>query len=148
MILGHNVVLNAGELAELGLYDNAVRVRIFNDLLGNLNVLLVRHGGAVEHNGGKAAVDAGLANFKVRAVIEVQRDRDIRALLDSGLYHLNEVGVVRVSAGALGNLKDNGSLLLLAGLGNALHDLHVVHIESADSVTAVVSFLEHLRRSN
>ena len=68
--------------------------------------------------------------------------------LNSSLYHLNEVGVVCVSACALGYLQDYRSVLLLASLGDTLNDLHVVHVESANSVAAVVSLLEHLSSSN
>jgi hypothetical protein len=56
--------------------------------------------------------------------------------------------VVGVSACALGNLQDNGSMLLLASFGNSLNDLHVVDVESADSVAAVVGLLKHLFGSN
>ena len=57
-------------------------------------------------------------------------------------------GVVGVGAGTLGNLQNNGSLLLLAGLSDGLNDLHVVDVESADGVAAVVSLLEHLGSIN
>ena len=66
------------------------------------------------------------------AVVQVQ---NVRALQNSSLYHLN-VGVVCVSACALGYLQDYRSVLLLASLGDTLNDLHVVHVESANSVAA------------
>ena len=109
-------------------------MRVLNDLLGDLDVLGKGLGGGVDHNGGEAAVDAALAGLKVRAVIEVQHDGDVGAALHGGLDELDEVGMVRVGAGALGNLKNNGSVFLLAGLGDALHDLHVVDVERADGV--------------
>ena len=149
-ILSRNlyVILNAGQSAELSLNDNTVSVSVLYDLLGLLNVLVERTGGAVDHNGGETAVDAGLAGLEVRAVVQMQGDRNIRALLNSCLYHLYEVGVVSVSACALGYLKNDRSVLLLASLGDTLNDLHVVHVESADSVAAVISLLEHLSSSN
>ena len=143
-----NVILYASQGAELSLNNNAVSVSVLYNLLGLLNVLVERTGGAVDHNGGEAAVDAGVAGLKVRAVVEMQSDRNVRALLNSSLYHLNEVGVVCVSACALGYLQDYRSVLLLASLGDTLNDLHVVHVESANSVAAVVSLLEHLSSSN
>lgn len=99
-ILSRNlyVILNAGQSAELSLNDNAVSVSVLYDLLGLLNVLVERTGGAVDHDGSEAAVDAGLAGLEVRAVVQMQGDRNIRALLNSCLYHLYEVGVVSVSA--------------------------------------------------
>ncbi len=148
MVVRNHVVLNAGELAQLSLYDNAVCMRILSNLLCNLNVLLVRHRRTVEHNRGKAAVDAVLAELEGVAVVKVQGDRDIRALDYSRLNHLEQIGVVRVSARALGYLQDNRSLLLLASLRDTLNDFHIVHVESTDGVAAVVSFLEHFGRSN
>ncbi len=56
--------------------------------------------------------------------------------------------MVRVGAGTLGNLKNDGSVFLLAGLGDALHDLHVVDVERADGVAAVIRLLEHFGRGN
>ena len=65
-------------------------------------------------------------------------------LNDGGLHQLDEVGVVGVGAGALGHLQDQGGVDLLGSLGDALDDLHVVDVESADGVAAVIGFLEHL----
>ena len=56
--------------------------------------------------------------------------------------------MVGVGPGALGDLEDHRGLLLAAGLGDALDDLHVVDVEGADGVTAVIGLLEHFGRSN
>ena len=120
---------------------------VLDDLLGDLDVLGKGLAGSVDHDGGKAAVDAGLAGLEVGAVVQMQNDGDLGALDDSGLNQLHQVGVVGVGAGALGHLQNHGSLLLAAGLGDALNDFHVVDIESADGVTAVVGLLEHFGRS-
>ena len=73
----------------------------------------------------------------------MQRDGDIGALDHSGLHQLHQIGVVGIGAGALGHLQDQGSLLLLSSLGDTLNDLHVVDIERADSVSAVIGLFEH-----
>ena len=78
----------------------------------------------------------------------MQNDGDIGAALHSGLNQLHQIGVVGIGAGALGNLQDHGSVLLLASLGNALHDLHIVDVERADGIAAIIGFLEHFSRSN
>ena len=64
-------------------------------------------------------------------------------LNDGGLYQLDQVGVVGIGAGALGNLENQGSADFLGGLGDALDDLHVVDIEGSDGVAAVIGLLEH-----
>ena len=108
-----DLVLDAGQSAQLGLDDHAVVVGILNDLAGDRDVLLKGLGGAVDHDGGEAAVDAGLAGLEVGAVVQMQGDGQISGSLDdSSLDQLHQVGVVGVGAGALGDLQDHGSLLL------------------------------------
>ena len=141
-------VFDASQGAQLSLDNNTVIVSVLNDLLGDLDVLLEGLGRSVDHDGSEAAVDAGLAGLEAVAVVQVQSDGNFGALDNSSLNQLHQVGVVGVSAGTLGNLQDNGSLLLLASLGDSLNDFHVVDVESTNSVAAVVSLLEHLGSSN
>ena len=143
-----HLVLHAGQGAQLGLDHHAVVVGVLHDLLGDLDVLGKGLGAGVDHDGGEAAVDAGLAGLKVRTVVQVQGDGDLGALDDSGLYQLDQIGVVGIGSGALGDLKNQGRLLFLGGLGDALDDLHVVDVESADGVTAVISLLKHFGSSD
>ena len=141
-----DLILDAGERAKLGLDHDAMVVRVFDDLLRDLDVFGKGLGGGVDHHGGEAAVDAGLAGLEVRAVVKVQHDGDIGAALDRRFDELDKVGVVRVGAGALADLKDHGSVLFLACLGDALHDLHIVDVERADGVSAVIGLFEHFGR--
>ena len=104
-------------------------------------------GGGVDHDGGKAAVDAGLAGLEVGAVVQVQGDGDVGALDDSGLHQLDQIGVVGIGTGALGNLQDHRGVDLAGGLGDALNDLHVVDVEGADGVPAVIGLGKHFFRS-
>ena len=78
----------------------------------------------------------------------MQDDGDIRVLDDGSLDQLHQIGVVGIGARALGNLQDDGGLQLAAGLGDALHDLHVVDVEGADGVAASIGLLEHLGTGN
>ena len=143
-----DLVLDAGQGAQLSLNHNTVIVSVLNDLLGDLDVLLERLGGGVDHDGGEAAVNAGLAGLEGVAVVQVQGDGNVGALDNGSLHHLHQVGGVGVLTGTLGNLQDNGSVLLAAGLGDGLNDLHVVDVESTHSIAAVVSLLKHLLSSN
>ena len=74
-----DLILDAGQGAQLGLHDNAVVVGILHDLLGDLDILGKGLGGGVDHDGGEAAVDAALAGLKVGAVIQMQHDGNIGA---------------------------------------------------------------------
>ena len=73
----------------------------------------------------------------------MQGNRDVLALNNSSFYELNQIRVVGVSAGSLGYLQNDRGFLLLAGLGDALDDFHVVDVERADGVAAVIGLLEH-----
>ena len=136
-------VLDARQATQLALDDHAVIVRVFDDLAGERHVLLVGSVGAVDHHGGEAAVDAALAQLEAVAVIEMYRDGQSR-LDDGRLDELHEVGMVGVLAGACGHLQDQRGALLLGRLGDALNDLHVVDVEGADGVAALVGLLKHL----
>ena len=142
-----DLILDAGEGAKLGLDDDAVVMRVLDDLLGDLDVLGKGLGGRVDHDGGEAAVNAGLACLEIGAVVQMQDDGDLGAFGNSSLNQLDQIGVVGVGTRALGDLKDDRSVLFLAGFGDTLNDLHVVDVESADGVAAVVSLLEHFGRS-
>ena len=74
--------------------------------------------------------------------------RSLLGVLDGGPDQVHQVHVLGIGASALGDLQDQRGALFDGGLGDALDDLHVVHVESADGVAAIVSFLEHLGGSN
>ena len=63
--------------------------------------------------------------------------------LNSRLNELYKVGVVRIGSCALGNLKDQGSVELGARLNDTLDYLHVVYVESAYGVAALIGILKH-----
>ena len=148
-ILGGHVdlILNAGQGTQLGLHHHAVVMGILHHLTGQGNVLGKGLGGGVDHNGGEAAVDASLAGLKVGAVVQMEHNGDLRALQHSSFHQLHQVGVVGVGPGTLGHLEDYGSFLFPAGFRDALHNFHVVDVESADGVAAVVGLFEHFGRS-
>ena len=144
-ILGgnRNLVLNAGQRAQLGLDGDTMIVSVLNDLLGDLNILSKGLGRGVDHNGSKAAIDTALTGLEAVTMIQMQRDG--QAGFDNGsLNELSQVGVVGIGAGTLGNLQDQGSLDFQGGLGDALNNFHVVDVESADGVAALISLLKHL----
>ncbi len=146
-VLGHDVVLDAGENAQLTLDDHAVGVCVLHDLAGQGDVVLVGVVGAVDHDGGEAAVDAGLADLEVGAVIEVERQINA-AVGNGGLRQSDEIRMLGVLTGTGRHLQDDGGLDLACGLGDGLNDLHVVDVECADGVAALVGLLEHLGGGN
>ena len=143
-----HVVFDAGERAEFRLDDHAVVMGILDDLAGQSDIVLKGLGGSVNHDGREAAVDAALAQLKAVAVVKVQRNRDIGVLDNRRFHQLHQIGVVGIRARALGHLQDDGSLQLTRRLGDALNDFHVVDVESADRIAAVIRLLEHFLRRN
>ena len=117
---------------------------ILDNLLGDGNVLFEWLGAGVDHDGGKAAVNAALAGLEVGAMVQMQRDGNAGALNDGSLHQLHQIGVVGIGARALGHLQNQGGVDFLGSFGNALDDLHVVDVESADGIAAGISFLKHL----
>ena len=71
----------------------------------------------------------------------MKRDRDIGILDDCRFNQLYQVSMVCVSTSAFGNLQDNRAVQLAGCLSNTLNDLHVVHVERADGISAVISLL-------
>ena len=143
-ILGGNVdgIFDTGKTAEFAFDNYAVIVSIFNDLLGKFDVFFEREVGAVDHNGGEAAVDAGFAELEGIAVVEMETYGK-PGILDSGFNELYKIGVLGILSCAGGNLKDKGGIFFLCGFRDALDDLHIVDIEGADGITALIGFFEH-----
>ncbi len=66
--------------------------------------------GTVDHDGSKSAVDTGLADIKIRAMIQMKADRDVRILDDRSFHKLHQVGMVRIFPRSCGYLKDERGL--------------------------------------
>ena len=141
------VVLYARQSAQLTLDDDTSFVRIFHDLAGQGDVVLECVVGAVDHNGGKAAVDARLADLKIRAVVEVEGEVDVR-VTDRGLCQRHQIFLLRVLARACGYLQHNGRTKLACRFRDCLDDLQVVDVERTDGVAAFVCLAEHFLCGN
>ena len=145
-ILSRNlyIILDTGKLTKLCLYYYAVSMCILNNLLCDLDVLLERILGCIDHNGSKSTVYTGLADIEICAVIQMQSDRNIRILDNCCLNKLSQISSVCILSCACGNLQNNRGLQLSSCLCDSLNDLHVVYVESTDSVAAFIGFLKHL----
>ena len=141
------VVLYARELAELRFDDHAVVVCVLDDFFRERDILLPRFGRSVDHDGSESAVDRGLADIEIRAVIEVHDDGNIRSL-HRRLHEMFEVDGIRVLSRTRGNLKNDGRFALVRRLHDRLNHLHVVDVERADGITARIRFLEHFGTGN
>lgn len=95
---------------------------------------------AVNHNGGEAAVDAGFADIKIFAVVQMQADRQT-GVFDCCFNQLHQVDVVSVFAGAGTYLQNQRGFFLLCCSNDTLDDFHVVDVEGTNSIVAFVSFL-------
>ena len=120
-------------------------VRIFDNLAGDADVLLKGFAALVNHDGGKAAVDAAFAQLKAVAMVQMEADGET-GLDDGGLDQLHQIGVIGIGTGTLADLQDQRSIEVLGSLCDALHDLHIVDIERADGIAAVIGLFEHFFR--
>ena len=138
-----NFIFHTGQCAELSFDNNAVIMCIFHNLSGEGNVVLKGLGGCIDHNRSKSAVNAGFAQFKSITMVKVQSNRNFGVELYGSLNKLHKISVVRISTGALGNLKDHRALQLACCFGNTLDDLHVIDVECADCISAVICLCKH-----
>ena len=150
VLRGFDVVFLAGEDAEFAFDRHIVLVGVFDDLRGLGAVFVKRQLGTVDHDGGEAVVDAALAGCEIRAVVQMQADRDqLAVFLDffrvfrRALGHVAQQRLVGVFTSALGNLQDQGGLGLDAGLDDGLELFHVVEVVSGNGITAFHGFREH-----
>ena len=137
-----DVIFNTGKLAEFAFHDNAAGMRIVHDLFGQGNVFFIRQVATVDHDGSKAAVDAGFAGLKIRAVVQVQRNRQT-GFFSRRFDHSDKIAVGSVFSCAGGNLQNHRGVVLFRSTGDTLNDFHVVDVESADGIAAFISFFEH-----
>ena len=64
-----DVVLYAGQHAQLALDGDAVGMGVLDDFAGQFHVVLIGQAAAVDHDGGVSAVDAGLDALQRLAVV-------------------------------------------------------------------------------
>lgn len=101
----------------------------------------------VDHDGGVTRAESLHAAVIAVAVIEVQSNGHGSALGGS-LDHAIEVIQASGLNGARGGLHDDGGLGLLGSGQNGHNKLEVLDVESANSVVAGLSVLEHLFGGN
>ena len=78
-------------------------MRIVHDLFGQGNVFFIGQMATVDHDGSKAAVDAGFAGLKIRAVVQMQRNRKA-GFFSRRFDHSDKIAVGSVFSCAGGNL--------------------------------------------
>ena len=140
-MLGRDVFLDPGKAAQLGFHPYAVVVGVFHDPLGHGDVLFKGMVRTVDHHGGEAAVHAGLADVEIRAVIQMEHNREI-GFQQTGLNELHNIMLSSILAGPGGNLEDERGLFLGSRLHDSLNDFHVVDVERADGIVAFIRFLK------
>ena len=123
-------------------------VSVFNNLLGEGDVVFVRKSGTVDHHGRETVVDAVLAEFERVTVVEVEHDLRICAaeflgVFNSTLSHVAEDGAVSVVTSTLRDLHDHRRLGFNGSLHDSLHLFHGVEVESRDSIATLNSLCKH-----
>ncbi len=141
-ILDLDIFLDAAEHTEFGLDGDALGVGLVYHALGNLDVLLERIVGGVDHDGAEEpGIDAVITGLLV-PVVEMHREdglwENLASRADDGLEH----ALVGVAARALGNLDDEGGFRIDRAFEEAHGLLGVVDVVGADGVFSVGVFEE------
>ena len=144
-----NFIFHTGEYAEFSLNRHIVSVSVFNDLLGEGDVLFEGKCRSVDHHRAEARVNAALASFEAITVVEVKADFGVFAteflsVSHSTLCHVAKQRGVCIFASALRHLKDHGALLSSCSLDDSLKLLHIVEVESGNCITAFNGTGEHI----
>lgn len=140
-------IFHAGQTAQFCFYDYAFVMGIFYDLLCDFDVFFKGMLGAVIHDRGESAVNAGFADFIGGTVIQVKGSGDFRIILQRNFYKAYDVFLPCIVAGAFGGLKNDRRFFFLGSFHNALDDFHIVHIESTDGIMTFIGFLKHFSSS-
>lgn len=148
-LLGSDLILDTGENTELGLDSDIELMCIVSDLLGEGDILLVREGRPVDHDGREAHVNAALADLERITVVQMEDNlrilpSEFLGILYSALCHVAKESLVCVVARTLAHLQDNRRLGLGSGLNDGLKLLHIVEIECRYRIPAFDCLGEHL----
>jgi len=108
-------------------------VSIIDDFARDFDVFVERLVTGVNHHAGEPFIDALLAKFEGIAVVQMNRDGDIRQA-DGSFDELFEVNRVGVLASPFGNLELDGGFFLFERLNDGKEQLHVVGVEGAQRV--------------
>ena len=146
VIISHSdhVLLDAAQLAQFRLDDHVSGVRVFDDFPGDFDILLERPVRGVDHDRCEAVVNKLLARLECVAVVQVDRDGNVRIFLDDHIDYRPEIAVFGIGASAPGNLQNQRSLLFGNRTDDALGDFHVIDIERANRIAVLIRHLEHL----
>ncbi len=117
-------------------------MRVFNHLRGDFDVFGKSVVACVYHNGSEPVLNSRNAEFVGVSVVEMQADGK-SAVFHRGFNQFLEVAGICVFARAGANLKNEGGVFFFACLHDTLYHLHVVHVERAYGVTALIRFAEH-----
>ena len=137
-----DIVFDAGKLSEFAFHNDTVCVSIFNNLLGEGNVVLKAVFGAVDHDRGETVVNAVLAELEAVAVVKMKSKIDT-GVLASSLSKSHKISRLCVLSCTGGNLKDDRRLFFGSRFGNALDDFHIVNVKSAYCIVVCICFFEH-----
>ena len=143
-----NFVFHTGEYTEFSLNRHIVSVSVFNDLLGERDVLFEGKCRSVDHHRAEARVNAALAGFEAVTVVEVEADfgmlaTEFLSVSHSTLCHVAKQRGVGIFACSLRYLKDHGALFSNSSLDDGLELLHIVEVESGNCITAFYGTGEH-----
>lgn len=135
-----DIFFNTTECAEFSFNGDTEGVSIFNNFLGDADVLFEGEVGSINHDRSETEGDGLLDGFYVITVVEVDDDWDFWVLDSSGFHELPKVDHVGILEGTTGGLDDDWRL----GLGSSIHDgldlFHVVDVVGTNTVVLLFGY--------
>ena len=91
-----DIIFNAGQLTQFPFYHSTMSMGIFYYFFGNGNIFLKRMMGTVDHYRSETTINTSFTNFKISAMIQMQRNWNMALLLQRSLYQFYQIGMVGI----------------------------------------------------
>ena len=141
-------VLNAAQAADLAFHRDSLGVGQADHFARGLDVvfkaggrLAIRHQRPIHHDAGEAQFDGRLAGFHAVAVVEVHDQGNLGIEFRCCQHQVIQELVLRIRARAAAGLNNDRRARLLGRFHDCLNLLHVIDVESSNTVAAFGRFV-------
>ena len=142
-------IFYTSQYTQLAFYSYIKLMSVVNNLLSQSYVLFVRQVRTVDHYRREAHIDARLAEFEAVTVVKVKHDFRMSAtqflsIFYSTFSHVTQQSLVCIVTCTLRNLQDNRRLSFNSSLYDSLQLLHIIEVESRDSISTLNGTSKHI----
>ncbi len=149
VFLTHFAGFQGTQATQFALHADTARVGHFHHFRGHRDIVLVTrrrlhvgHQGTIHHDGCKTALDGTQADRRLGAVILMHGNGNMGVHLGRGNDEMTQERLARVTARAGRSLHDDGTVNGIGGLHDGMHLLHVVDVESGQTVAVLSGMIQ------